>query len=77
MPAATGQVMRSESADQHLQAIVAGYTRAALDRGGWHNAIAPADHYAAREPLPATAVGSGVTTPGRDAEPPQQRLAAL
>jgi hypothetical protein len=67
MPAATRMMDHRESADDRLQAIVAGYDRATLDRGAWCNAVLAGNHYAAAEPLLSTALGSGVTTPGADA----------
>jgi len=76
MPAATGTTDRRESADSRLQAIVAGYDRATLDRGTWRNTVLPGDHYAAAEPLLATVVGSGVTTQGSGTAP-LARLMAL
>jgi hypothetical protein len=76
MHSASSLSSTDQSADSHLQAIVAGYTRATLDRGGWHNAFAPADHYAAGEPLLAADVGSGVTSPGADDLPQHPRIAA-
>jgi hypothetical protein len=65
MPQGTGLVaFASVSADEKLQAIVASYDRARLDRGGWRNAWADGDHYAAGEPLLAVQVGAGVTSGG-------------
>lgn len=57
MPAAT-----DVSGDRRLQAIVAGYSRAMLDRGGWSNPWVVEDHYAGGEPLRAVPVGHGLTT---------------
>jgi hypothetical protein len=75
--AATNPATTGPSADSHLQAIVAGYTRATLDRGGWHNSFAAATTgYAAGEPLLAAEVGNGVTTPGADHQPQHPRIAA-
>jgi hypothetical protein len=69
MPAATGNDgAPALSADLRLQRQVASYTREMLDRGGWRNAWAAGDHYAAGEPLLAAAVGAGVTSTGA-AEP--------
>jgi hypothetical protein len=65
MPQGTGLVgFGSVSGDEKLQAIVATYDRARLDRGGWRNAWADGDHYAAGEPLLAVQVGAGVTSGG-------------
>jgi hypothetical protein len=65
MPQGTGLVtFASVSADEKLQTIVAAYDRASLDRGGWRNAWADGDHYAAGEPLLAVKVGAGVTSGG-------------
>lgn len=66
----------TESADRRLQAIVAIYTREALDRGGWANAWAGGATYAAGEPLLAVAVGSGVTSRGEPARLPAPLVAA-
>ncbi len=62
MPAATGLASAAPSGDQHLDRIVAAYTREQLDRGGWANAWVREDHYAAGEPLLAVRIGDGVTT---------------
>jgi hypothetical protein len=65
MPQGTGLIAFARiSADEKLQAIVASYDRANLDRGGWRNAWADDDHYAAGEPLLAVKVGAGVTSGG-------------
>ena len=53
-----------ESADRRPQTIVTGYTRAALDRGGWANPWVSGDAYAAGAPLLAVTVGSGLTSLG-------------
>ncbi|MFM2067434.1 MAG: hypothetical protein RLZZ584_2343 [Pseudomonadota bacterium] len=65
-----------QSADSHLQNIVAGYTRATLDRGGWHNTHVATTGYAAGEPLLAADVGTGVTTQGAGHQPQPARIAA-
>lgn len=52
----------SQSADQVMAAVLLGYSRALLDRGGWLNPYAPTRHYDAGTPLLAKAVGDGVTT---------------
>lgn len=63
MPGATGTSAATDlSGDQRLQAIVAGYRRAMLDRGGWSNPWVVEDHYAGGEPLLAVPVGHGLTT---------------
>jgi len=77
MPAAAGAAAPAVSADQQLQQQVAGYTRDLLDRGGWRNAWAANNHYAAGEPLLAAAVGTGVTSPGAAIELAPRPLAAL
>lgn len=77
MPIATGMMVDSrESADTRLQTIVAGYDRAALDRGGWRNPWVAGHHYAAGEPLLAAAVGAGVTSGGAAAVDLPRQLAA-
>lgn len=50
----------SPSSDLRMNAIRTGLDRAMLDRGGWRNLWVEGDHYAAGEPLPGVAVGSGV-----------------
>lgn len=62
MPVATGFASAAPSGDQHLNRIVAAYTREQLDRGGWSNAWVTNDSYAAGEPLLAVRIGDGVTT---------------
>lgn len=65
MPQATGRLMADgPSADSVLQAVLAGYDRVALDRGGWSNPWVQDASYAAGEPLLAVKVGDGVTTLG-------------
>lgn len=79
MPAATGaaaDTVPALSAEQLLQRALAGYTRAALDRGGWRNAWVMGDRYAAGEPLLAAAVGSGVTSVGAVIAEPTRHFAA-
>lgn len=51
-----------QSADQVMTAVLLGYNRALLDRGGWLNPYAPTRHYDAGHPLLAKAVGDGATT---------------
>jgi hypothetical protein len=77
MPAATGSdAAAAVSADQLLQQRLASYTRELLDRGGWRNAWAAGDHYAAGEPLRAAAVGTGVTSGGLAPVEPRRQLAS-
>jgi hypothetical protein len=64
LPAERTPVAASESADRRLQAIIAGYTRQALDRGGWFNPCVDGTHYTAPHPLVAVPVGHGATTAG-------------
>lgn len=62
MPAATGIQPRSEaSADQRMVWVIASYTREALDRGGWINAVMSNSMYASGNPLLAVHVGEGLT----------------
>ena len=61
-PSATGTaVAERPSADARLAEIVAGYTREALDRGGWVNLVFTETHYAAGNPLLSLPVGQGVS----------------
>jgi hypothetical protein len=63
MPQGTGRLMADgPSADSVLQAVLTGYDRVALDRGGWSNPWVSTERYAAGEPLLAVKVGEGVTT---------------
>jgi hypothetical protein len=75
MPEATGLASAAPSGDQHLNQIVAVYTREQLDRGGWANAWVREDHYAAGEPLLAVRVGDGVTTRVAAGPVPQRQFA--
>ena len=75
MPEATGLASAAPSGDQHLNRLVAAYTREQLDRGGWANAWVREDHYAAGEPLLAVRVGDGVTTRVAAAPAPVQQFA--
>ena len=62
MPAATGKPSRTApSADRRMDAIIASYTREALDRGGWVNTVLTNSRYASGNPLWAVRVGEGVT----------------
>ena len=62
MPAATGNQLRTEASfDQKMVAIIASYTREALDRGGWVNTVLTNSEYASGNPLLAVRVGEGLT----------------
>lgn len=62
MPAATGNEPHTEaSADQKMVAIVASYTREALDRSGWVNTVLSNSEYASGNPLLAVRVGEGLS----------------
>jgi hypothetical protein len=75
MPEATGLASAAPSGDQHLNRLVATYTREQLDRGGWANAWVTTEGYAAGEPLLAVRVGDGVTTRVAAAPAPVQQFA--
>lgn len=63
MPAATGSEPHTEaSADQKMVAIIASYTREALDRGGWVNTVLSNSEYASGNPLLAVHVGEGLSS---------------
>lgn len=63
MPQASADVVaQAPSGDRLLGDIVAGYTRAALDRGGWENTLMHNAEYVAPIPLLAVGVGSGATS---------------
>jgi hypothetical protein len=77
MPQGTGRLMADgPSADSVLQAVLTGYDRVALDRGGWANPWVSTEGYAAGEPLLAVKVGDGVTTIGAARPAPITALAA-
>ncbi len=63
MPGATGNAPHTEaSADQKMVAIIASYTREALDRGGWVNTVLSNSEYASGNPLLAVHVGEGLSS---------------
>jgi hypothetical protein len=77
MPHGTGRLAANQpSGDTVLQAVLAGYDRVALDRGGWSNPWVQDGHYAAGEPLLAAKVGEGVTTAGAARSAPAIALLA-
>lgn len=51
-----------QSADTVMSSVLAGYTRALLDRGGWTNAYVNTGSYDAGHPLLAVALGDGAGT---------------
>jgi len=57
-------LQEGESGDVLLSRAVAGYTRAALDRGGWENPFVADGRCAAGNPLHTVSVGEGVTLLG-------------
>lgn len=62
MLAATGNGVGAQSADRVMATVLAGYTRALLDRGGWLNPYVATRNYDAGHPLLAMAVGDGATS---------------
>jgi hypothetical protein len=56
------------SGDALLTSLVAGYDRAALDRGGWTNPLVSDSGYAAGSPLLGVRPGGGVTLFGPAAD---------
>jgi hypothetical protein len=63
MPQASGNAVASApSGDLQMGAVVAGYTRTNLDRGGWVNTLMRNSGYTAVNPLLAVGVGSGATS---------------
>lgn len=77
MPRGTGLLVADgPSADTVLQAVLAGYDRVALDRGGWSNPWVQDGHYAAGEPLLAVKVGEGCTSQGAARTAPVSPLLA-
>jgi len=60
--AATSGRAGAQSADTVMAAVLAGYTRALLDRGGWLNPYVNTRNYDAGHPLLAMAISDGATT---------------
>lgn len=63
MPEATGREP-ARSGDEVLAAVVRGYTRLELDRGGWENPYVGTPGYDGGNPLFAVRAGDGVTVAG-------------
>lgn len=63
MPEATGRE-QLRSGDEVLAAVVGGYTRLALDRGGWENPYVGSPGYDGGNVLFAVRAGDGVTVAG-------------
>jgi hypothetical protein len=64
MPEASGMAFAADhSGDSQMGKVIASHTRAFLDKGAWENTLMRNSQYAAPNPLLATAVGSGVTSP--------------
>jgi hypothetical protein len=65
------------SGDRLMDAVLAGYTRPVLDRGGWENTLMTNSEYTAANPLLAVGVGSGATSVVAERVALSPQLAAL